>query len=110
MTDMDIGSGGVMRRGEVAEEYPSRDLNHQTSGCNAVNIQHQQQQQQQQQQQLGTPNLHHTLQQGGSFLCYELLADNCSSTLIYDKYTMAFTLHHSFSLTRLGDVSTELVS
>lgn len=60
MTDMEIGSGGVMRRGEGMEEYPSRDLNHQTSGCSAVSSQ------QQQQQQPGPATPHHTRQQGGS--------------------------------------------
>jgi hypothetical protein len=58
MTDMEIVSGGITRRGEGAEEYPSRDLNHQTSGCSAINSQ-------QEQQQPGPP----TRQQGESYMC-----------------------------------------
>jgi hypothetical protein len=58
MTDMEIVSSGVMGRGEGAEEYPSRDLHHQTSGCSAISSQ------QQQQQQLGPPAPYHTRQQG----------------------------------------------
>jgi hypothetical protein len=60
MTDMEIGSAGVMGRGEGEEEYQSRDLHHQTSGCSAISSQ----QQQQQQQQLGPPPAHLTRQQG----------------------------------------------
>jgi hypothetical protein len=46
MTDMEIGSAGVMGRGEGTEEYPSRDLHHQTSGCDTISSQQQQQQEQ----------------------------------------------------------------
>jgi hypothetical protein len=61
MTDMEIGSAGVVGRGEVGEDYTSRDMNHQTSGCSAISGQ----QQQQQQQQPGPSASHHTRQQGG---------------------------------------------
>lgn len=56
---MELGSAGVMVRGEGEEEYSSRDLHHQTSGCNTVSSQ-----QEQQQQQLGPPAPLHTRQQG----------------------------------------------
>jgi hypothetical protein len=58
MTDMEIASAGVVGRGEGVEEYTSRDLNHQTSGCGSISIQ--------QQQQPGPSAPHHTRQQGGS--------------------------------------------
>jgi hypothetical protein len=60
MTDMEIGSVGVVGRGEEGEDYTSRDLNHQTSGCSAIGGQ------QQQQQQPGPSAPHHIRQQGGS--------------------------------------------
>jgi hypothetical protein len=44
MTDMEIGNAGVLGRGEGVEEYTSRDLNHQTSGCSTTSGQQQQQQ------------------------------------------------------------------
>jgi hypothetical protein len=61
MTDMEIVNAGVLGRGEGVEEYTSRDLNHQTSGCSLNSIQ---QQQQQQQQQPGPSTQHLTRQQG----------------------------------------------
>jgi hypothetical protein len=40
---MEIGNAGVLGRGEGLEEYTSRDLNHQTSGCSPNSGQQQQQ-------------------------------------------------------------------
>jgi len=68
MTDMEIGNVGVLGRGEGVEEYASRDLNHQTSGCSTTSGQ-----QQQQQQQAGPSAPHLTRQQGRCCKLTELL-------------------------------------
>jgi hypothetical protein len=66
MTDMEIGNVGVLGRGEGVEEYASRDLNHQTSGCNTTSGQ-------QEQQQAGPSAPHLTRQQGRCCILTELL-------------------------------------
>ena len=66
MTDMEIGNVGVLGSGEGVEEYASRDLNHQTSGCSTTGGQ-------QLQQQAGPSAPHLSRQQGRSCKPTELL-------------------------------------